>query len=77
MIVKENFNLSFDLSGNMLLTIPKSYLQNADQETLLKSVEGLIRSAIKKINFSSDWNGDSAADVVEICESSANTKQYL
>jgi hypothetical protein len=58
MIVKENFNLNFNLSGNIMLTIPKSYLQNADQETLL--------------NFTSDWNGDSAADIVGICESSTN-----
>lgn len=72
MIVKDNFNLSFDLSGNLLLTIPKSYLQNADQETLLKSVERLIRSAKKKINFSSEWSGDSAVDVVGICESNMN-----
>ncbi|MGR0482780.1 MAG: hypothetical protein ACTFAL_15640 [Candidatus Electronema sp. V4] len=71
-MIKDNFNLSFDLSGNLLLTIPKSYLQNADQKTLLKSVERLIRSARKKINFSSDWNGDSAADVVGICESNMN-----
>lgn len=72
MIINDNFNLSFDLSGNLLLTIPKSYLQNADQETLLKSVERLIRTAREKINFSNDWSGDSAADVVGICESGTN-----
>lgn len=72
MIIKDNFNLSFDLSGNLLLTIPKSYLQNADQETLLKSVERLIKSAKKKIHFANDWSNDSAADVVGICESNMN-----
>lgn len=77
MIVKDNFNLSFDLSGNLLLTIPKSYLQNTDQETLLKSVERLIISAKKKINFSNDWKGDSAADVVGIYEGNMDSKQYL
>jgi len=55
-----------------MLTIQKSYLQNSDKDTLLKSVERLIRSAREKINFSNNWNGDSAADVVGICESSMN-----
>jgi hypothetical protein len=72
MMVKDNFNLSFDMSGNLLLTIPKSYFQNADQQTLLKAVERLIKSAKEKINFSDDWSNDSAADVVGICESSMN-----
>ncbi len=72
MIIKENCNLSFDLSGNLLLTIPKSYLQNVEQEVLLKSVERLINSAKKKITSSNDWNGDSAADIVGICASSTN-----
>jgi hypothetical protein len=72
MMVKENFNLSFDLSGNLLLTIPKSFFQNADQQTLLKAVERLITSAKEKINFLDDWSNDSAADVVGICESNKN-----
>jgi hypothetical protein len=72
MIVEDNFNLSFDLSGNLLLTIPKSYFQNADQQTLLNAVERLIKSAKEKIIFSDDWSSDSAADVVGICESSTN-----
>ena len=72
MMIKDNFSLSYDLSGNLLLTIPKSYIQNTDQEILLKSVERLIRSATKKMNFSNDWKGDSAADVAGICESGVN-----
>jgi hypothetical protein len=72
MIVKENFNLSFDLSGNLMLTIPKSYFQNTDQQTLLKAVERLIESAKEKIIFSDDWSSDSATDVVGICESNMN-----
>lgn len=72
MIINDNFNLSFDLSGNLLLKIPKSYFQNADQQTLLKAVERLIKSAREKIVFPDDWSSDSAADVVGICESSMN-----
>ena len=71
-MIKDNFNLSFDLSGNLLLTIPKSYFQNADQQTLLKAVERLIKSAKEKIIFPDDWSSDSAADVVGICESNMN-----
>ncbi|MBF0121688.1 MAG: hypothetical protein HQK79_22890 [Desulfobacterales bacterium] len=69
MMIKDNFNLSYDLSGNLILTIPKSYFQNTEQKTLLKSVARLIRSETKKINISADWNGDSATDIVGICAS--------
>ncbi len=72
MIIKNNFNLSYDLSGNLVLTIPKFYIRNTDQNVLLKSVERLIRSATEKTTLSSNWKGDSAADIVGICESDVN-----
>jgi len=72
MIIKDNFNLSYDLSGNLVLTIPKFYIRNTERNILLKSVERLIRSATEKISLSGDWNGDPAADIVGICESDVN-----
>ncbi len=69
MLIRDSFNLSYDLSGNMILTIPKAYIQNTKQDILLKSVERLIKSATKEINSSNDWNGDPAIDVVGICKS--------
>ncbi|MCP4344254.1 MAG: hypothetical protein GY795_01850 [Desulfobacterales bacterium] len=72
MMIKDNFNLSYDLSGNLIITIPKVYIQNTEQNILLKSVERLINSEIRKINISGDWSGDSAADIAGICESDVN-----
>jgi len=72
MIIKDNFSLSYDLSGNVIITIPKSYLQHTAYEVLLKSVVKMIDSAIKDMNNSADWDGDSAADVAGICESDIN-----
>lgn len=71
-MIKDNFNLSYDLSGNLVLTIPKSYMQNTDRNILLKSIEKLIRSATEKVNLPNEWKGDSAADVVGICQSDVN-----
>jgi len=51
MIIKDNFNLSYDLSGNLVLTIPKFYIRNTERNILLKSVERLIRSATEKIKL--------------------------
>ncbi|MBF0228538.1 MAG: hypothetical protein HQK63_02930 [Desulfamplus sp.] len=73
MILKDNLNITYDLSGNLILTIPKFYINNIDQNILLKSVERLIRSATDKITISSNgWQGDSAADIVGICKSDVN-----
>ncbi len=72
MIIKDNFNLSYDLSGNLVLTIPKFHIRNTDRNILLKSVERLIRSATEKMTFSDDWDGDPAADIVGICRSDVN-----
>jgi len=72
MIVKNNFSLSYDLSGNLIITVPKSYIQNTGKNVLLKSLERLISSAAEKINLPDGWKGDSAADVVGICESDVN-----
>jgi hypothetical protein len=69
MIIKDNFSLNYDLSGNLILTIPKLYIQNTDRNILLKSVERLIMSATEKTSFLDDWNGDPAADIVGICKS--------
>ncbi len=63
MIVKNNLSLGYDLSDNVIITIPKSYIRNIEQNILLKSIEKLIESATKKINRSEGWSGDSAADV--------------
>ena len=52
--------------------ISKFYIRNTDQNVLLKSVERLIRSATEKTTLSSNWKGDSAADIVGICESDVN-----
>lgn len=68
-MIKDNFNVAYDLSGNLLLTIPKSYIQNADQDTLLRSVERLLKSAKKKVTSRNNWQGDSAADIIGIGES--------
>ena len=68
-MIKDNLNVTYDLSGNLLLTIPKSYIQNADQDTLLQSVERLLKSAKKKVTSQNNWKGDSAADIVGIGES--------
>jgi hypothetical protein len=68
-MIKDNFNVAYDLSGNLLLTIPKSYIQNADQDTLLQSVERLLKSAKKKVTSQNNWKGDSAADIIGIGES--------
>lgn len=72
MVIKNNFNLSYDLSGNLVLTIPKMYIQNTELRMLLKSVESLIRSEIMKTDVTADWQRDSAADVVGICKSDVN-----
>ncbi len=69
MIIKDNFSLSYDLSGNLVLTIPKLYIQNTDRNILFKSIERLIISATEKTSFSDDWNGDPATDIVGICKS--------
>ncbi|OQY57750.1 MAG: hypothetical protein B6245_15460 [Desulfobacteraceae bacterium 4572_88] len=69
MLIKNNFNLSYDLSGNLILTIPKPYIQNIELRTLLKSVESLIRSETEKATPTAGWKGDLAADVAGICES--------
>jgi len=58
--------VSYDLSGNLVLTIPKFYIRNTERNILLKSVERLIRSETEKISLSGDWNGDPAADIVGI-----------
>ncbi|MCI5130511.1 MAG: hypothetical protein D3904_03075 [Candidatus Electrothrix sp. EH2] len=68
-MIKDNLNIAYDLSGNLLLTIPKSYIQNADQDTLLQSVERLLKSAKKKVAAQNNWKGDSAAEIVGIGES--------
>ena len=72
MLIKDNFNLSYDLSGNLIITIPKAYIRNTGQEILLKSVQRMIDSAIRKEKISESWNGDPAADVVGICKSDAD-----
>ena len=72
MMIKDNFNLSYDLSGNLVLTIPKSYIHNTDQNILLESVERLIRSVTEKLTISNNWKGDSAEFVVGICKSDVN-----
>lgn len=72
MLIKSNFNLSYDLSGNLILTIPKPYIQNIEMRTLLKSVENLIRSETEKADPTAGWKGDSAANVAGICGSDVN-----
>lgn len=72
MIIKDNFNLSYDLSGNPVLTIPKFHIRNTDRNILLKSVERLIISATEKMTFSDDRDGYPAADIVGICKSDVN-----
>lgn len=72
MLIKDNFNLSYDLSGNLIITIPKAYIRNTGQKMLLKSVQRMIDSAIRKEKISESWNEDPAADVVGICKSDAD-----
>ncbi len=72
MLIKDNFNLSYDLSGNLIITIPKAYIRNTGQKMLLKSVQRMIDSAIRKEKISESWNGDPAADIVGICKSDAD-----
>ena len=82
MVIKNNFNLSYDLSGNLVLTIPKFYIQNTERNVLFKSIERLIISATEKRTFSDNWNGDSASEIVGICKSdvddgSVNHDRYI
>ncbi len=72
MLIKDNFNLSYDLSGNLIITTPKSYIRNTGQEMLFKSVRRMLDSAIRKQDISESWNGDPAADIVGICKSDAD-----
>jgi hypothetical protein len=69
MIVKNNLSLGYDLSDNVIITIPKSYIRNIEQNILLKSIEKLIESATRKINRSEGWIGDSAADIAGVGKS--------
>ncbi len=72
MMITDNLNLNYDLSGNLIITIPKSYIQNTEEEILLKSIEKLINLAMKEVNSEEGWIGDSAVDVVGICKSNVN-----
>jgi hypothetical protein len=68
-MIANSLSLTYDLSGNMIITVPKSYLQDSGQKILLKSLEKIISSAVKKTDVSEDWDNDPAADVVGICKS--------
>jgi len=74
MIITDNLHLSYDLSGNLIITIPKSYVQNSEteREILLKAIAKLINLASRKVNRSEEWKGDSASDVIGICKSNIN-----
>jgi hypothetical protein len=72
MMITDNLGLNYDVSGNLIITIPKSYIQNTEQDIFLKSINQLISLAIKKENIAEGWLGDSAADVVGICKSDIN-----
>lgn len=68
-MIANSITMGYDLSGNMIITVPKSYLQNAGEKILLKSLEKIISSEVQKTDASEDWNNDPAADVVGICKS--------
>jgi len=76
MIVKNNLSLGYDLSDNVIITIPKSYIRNIEQNILLKSIEKLIESATKKINRSEGRSGDSAADVADMNAAEINAPVF-
>ncbi len=71
MFAKNNIHLNHDSSGDLIITIPKSYSKNIEQERLLKTIELLITSPKKNNIIQGDWNEDSAVDVVGIGESEA------
>jgi len=81
MIINDNFGISYDLSGNLVITIPKSSFQSINLSFILESVEKMIKSAIKSA-CKTDWKNDSASDIVGICKSeihngSTHHDQYI
>lgn len=72
MIIQDNFTLNYDLSGNLVLTIPKSYLRNTEQERLLETVEKVLKSESEKIRSVASWEEDPALDIVGMGQSNMN-----
>ena len=82
MIINDNFGIRYDLSGNLVITIPKSSFQNLNLSFILESVEKMIKLAIKTVCKPDGWKNDSASDLVGICKSdihngSINHDQYI
>jgi hypothetical protein len=82
MIINDNFGISYDLSGNLVITIPKSSFQSLNLSFILESVEKKIKLAIKTVYKSEGWKNDSASDLVGICKSeihngSTHHDQYI
>lgn len=69
MILHNNLHISHDVSGNVIITIPKVYFQHTDKTVLLQSIDQLIQVETTLIKRPPSWNDDSAATLVGIGKS--------
>lgn len=69
MIVQEHLYVSHDLSGNVIITIPKVYFQSTEKRVLLQSLDQLIQFETNTMNHPNTWKNDSALAIVGIGQS--------
>jgi hypothetical protein len=69
MILHNDLHISHDVSGNVIITIPKGYFQQTEKKFLLQSIAHLIQVETNNTNRPNSWDGDSAAKLIGLGKS--------
>ncbi len=82
MIIQDHLHVSYDMSGNVIITIPKVYFQDTEKRVLLQSIDQLIQVEKNTMNRPNTWSNDSASALVgigqsDISDGSVHHDQYI